>query len=180
MKMLINRVFAIAAFMLASSVASATVWHPSNIDVDFIQLGQVDTNGGDLAMFDDSDFGGTALTIGSQGGQVVFSDIGGGNWGAEFFDVNNVSGGSITLTGDKNFTLGISWDGGSSYFADAAFLLVNAPDDYLIAFDGQLPTGQRVIGGTLAIDVQPVPVPAAVWLFGTGLLGLVGVARRRA
>ena len=24
-----------------------------------------------------------------------------------------------------------------------------------------------------------VPVPAAVWLFGTGLLGLIGVARRK-
>ena len=24
-----------------------------------------------------------------------------------------------------------------------------------------------------------VPLPAAVWLFGSGLLGLVGVARRR-
>ena len=29
-------------------------------------------------------------------------------------------------------------------------------------------------GGT-----SPVPVPAAVWLFGSGLIGLVGVARRR-
>ncbi len=29
-------------------------------------------------------------------------------------------------------------------------------------------------------DVAPVPVPAAVWLFGSGLLGLVGVARRKA
>ncbi len=30
-----------------------------------------------------------------------------------------------------------------------------------------------------ATQVPAVPVPAAVWLFGSGLLGLVGVARRR-
>jgi hypothetical protein len=29
------------------------------------------------------------------------------------------------------------------------------------------------------VIVDPIPVPAAVWLFGSGLLGLVGVARRR-
>ena len=29
------------------------------------------------------------------------------------------------------------------------------------------------------VSVTAVPVPAAVWLFGSGLLGLVGVARRR-
>jgi len=28
-------------------------------------------------------------------------------------------------------------------------------------------------------DVSAVPVPAAVWLFGTGLIGLLGVARRK-
>jgi len=39
-----------------------------------------------------------------------------------------------------------------------------------------------VSGGSLFWDdvsLTAVPVPAAVWLFGSGLLGLVGVARRR-
>jgi len=26
---------------------------------------------------------------------------------------------------------------------------------------------------------SPVPIPPAVWLFGSGLLGLVGIARRK-
>jgi hypothetical protein len=29
------------------------------------------------------------------------------------------------------------------------------------------------------IDIPQVPVPAAVWLFGSGLIGLIGVARRK-
>lgn len=29
------------------------------------------------------------------------------------------------------------------------------------------------------VNVSAVPVPAAVWLFGSGLIGLVGIARRR-
>jgi hypothetical protein len=33
--------------------------------------------------------------------------------------------------------------------------------------------------GTEAGDNIPVPIPAAVWLFGSGLLGLIGIARRR-
>jgi hypothetical protein len=33
---------------------------------------------------------------------------------------------------------------------------------------------------TSRFEVQPVPVPAAVWLFGSGLLGLMGIARKKA
>lgn len=32
---------------------------------------------------------------------------------------------------------------------------------------------------TASFDVRVVPIPAAVWLFGSGLLGLVGMARLR-
>lgn len=32
---------------------------------------------------------------------------------------------------------------------------------------------------SLYTEPQPVPVPAAVWLLGSGLIGLVGVARRK-
>ena len=32
---------------------------------------------------------------------------------------------------------------------------------------------------TISTEVAAVPVPAAVWLFGSGLLGLIGVARRK-
>ena len=33
---------------------------------------------------------------------------------------------------------------------------------------------------TIAATVQVVPVPAAIWLFGTGLIGLIGFGKRRA
>lgn len=32
----------------------------------------------------------------------------------------------------------------------------------------------------MRISADPVPVPPAVWLFGSGLIGLIGVARRKA
>jgi hypothetical protein len=35
-------------------------------------------------------------------------------------------------------------------------------------------------GSSFVAEAAPIPLPAAVWLFGTGLLGLIGVARRKA
>ena len=37
----------------------------------------------------------------------------------------------------------------------------------------------EVLGLDLRLQLTPVPVPAAVWLFGSGLLGLIGIARRK-
>jgi len=49
--------------------------------------------------------------------------------------------------------------------------------------DGSLRIGIHVqgydTGGSESFVNNPVPVPAAFWLFGSGLLGLAGIARRR-
>ena len=42
-------------------------------------------------------------------------------------------------------------------------------------FDGD---GNAIAISTDIINTSAVPVPAAIWLFGTGLLGLIGIARR--
>ena len=52
-----------------------------------------------------------------------------------------------------------------------------APADDTLGFANQWT--QFEFNVTVSGDTPPVPVPAAVWLFGSGLLGLVGVARRK-
>lgn len=53
-----------------------------------------------------------------------------------------------------------------------------APGTYVLQMRGNV-TG--TFGGSYAgtMNFAPVPLPAAVWLFGSGLLGLGGLARRR-
>ncbi|MDX2506855.1 MAG: VPLPA-CTERM sorting domain-containing protein [Gammaproteobacteria bacterium] len=52
----------------------------------------------------------------------------------------------------------------------------------LVDFDfGQLVINTTTTTNTASLDLfEPVPLPAAVWLFGSGLIGLIGVARRKA
>ena len=90
---------------------------------------------------------------GQVGGHILF------NWGANAdIDVVNV------------------WDVvGSSY--TSTDVLEGAGGDGILGLgmiDGAF------VGSSANFDfVAPIPVPAAVWLFGSGLLGLVGVARRK-
>lgn len=53
-------------------------------------------------------------------------------------------------------------------------------DNALVAFpDSHNADSSGGLRGLALVKVSAVPVPAAVWLFGSGLLGLIGVARRK-
>ena len=49
----------------------------------------------------------------------------------------------------------------------------------ILELSGKDAQQEFIFGDKFSIGVTAVPVPAAVWLFGSGLLGLVGMARRK-
>jgi len=67
---------------------------------------------------------------------------------------------------------------GSLTIADGSFEALISRDPYLLQTVRYKLTNDA--GGGVKPAPSPVPVPAAAWLFGSGLLGLAGAARRRA
>jgi len=52
--------------------------------------------------------------------------------------------------------------------------------NWVIAWEDLAGGGDRDFNDIVVeANVAPVPVPAAVWLFGSGLLGVIGIARRK-
>ena len=52
--------------------------------------------------------------------------------------------------------------------------------NYVIAWEDLPGAGDQDFNDVvLEVDIRPIPIPAAVWLFGSGILGLLAMARRR-
>lgn len=82
---------------------------------------------------------------------------------------------TLVFVGNTNLFSGTSL----SAFADPLSMLDN-PDLIIAAFSiGEMSNGIEMsdLWGEISSS-SPVPVPAAVWLFGSGLIGLIGVAKR--
>lgn len=126
----------------------------------------------------------------SNGNTVITSFTSGTFVGA----AGSLAGKALTSLGDVNSDgitdyagtivsggqVGSSWGGffGAVYYEVWKFQLISDASNTASGFS--VDTVYGTAGGDFAqYTASAVPVPAAVWLFGSGLLGLVGVARRK-
>lgn len=174
---IIKKALVVVGFLCVSVASSAaTIWTPTNENVNIVQIDVVlSLNGGSLALFENGDAltAANALVLGTSGGLFEFTDIGSGNYQVEAF-VGIASQGTKVLNGD-DFVLGVDW--GNGFVSDSSY--TQSPSDatvYTIAFNDGVNSGT-----SLAVDLalSEVPLPAAAWLFGSALLGLTAISRRR-
>jgi hypothetical protein len=77
---------------------------------------------------------------------------------------------------DPNYILDVGFNENTE-LPDAAWIFFNTPEGPGLSVDAFTDAG--VAQFSLQFQPTVVPVPAAVWLFGSGLLGLIGMARRK-
>jgi hypothetical protein len=148
----------------------------------------------------------TGVTLGAQRGLITSTiDLSGTGTTFNNQNVSTLSGHLNTLVNQVNSTYAngntsssVGWgdalNGKNAPISYVSTLLGNgatigsSQQMYMFATNGAgaSSTSNVYLGGTVTIDaagnisVSNVPLPAAVWLFGSGLLGLIGVGRRRA
>ncbi len=136
----------------------------------------IDSNMYDLIFYNagsDPSVAATSLVIPSLTGVVEVTPDSAPNY-VGVYDFGGPDQDSAFLGATPEFELALYDPNAGTYTEVVSFTTIIEGNSYAIQFDN------GVTGQILGVDLAPIPVPAAVWLFGSGLIGLVGVARRRA
>jgi len=81
--------------------------------------------------------------------------------------VFSINGTNVSnLTGSLSLTQGISWDVLSGVTIDNSGILIIQSES------------NTSLLGLSGLQIVPVPVPAAIWLLGSGLVGLIGMRKK--
>jgi hypothetical protein len=179
---------ALAAFGWISHASAVTVpfMQPFATTSNSITQFQVNVSPSDtFAIFDISDFGGDL-----DAADKVIMDTGGNGSDEILVDPDDQQSTTNTiLTSVDDSSQSITLSDGRFFFAWSANgttgwipwieTLTNSGTSYTFDFSG---TQSTLFVGDITPVGPPteIPVPAALWLFGSGLLGLAGVARKKA
>ena len=165
---LINGFLGFGILLMASQINAATIFQATNSDFNISDT----TVGGLFAIFDNEAdlIAGTPLLEITLGDRVIVDGIP----PATTTSLTNFrTSSSLDITG-SNFVFGATTSSGASSW------ILGVGEELYYAGSNQWSISFEGIGPELkVVDIQAIPIPAAVWLFGSGLLGLVAVARRK-
>lgn len=152
--------------------ADATYWTPTSsgiINTNYVGSSSL------FAIFDDSDASltGSYLELSSTFDTLYFMSKG-SDWelwrdttpGDDTPDTYT----GFTLTDSPVFQVG--WYDGATWKIDTSYFGSDGVYQIKWEYDPQ-------VAILYQIDAQPVPIPGAVWLLGSGLIGLVGIRRKK-
>jgi hypothetical protein len=108
---------------------------------------------------------------GSELGHLFYTELG-ATWLTSFLDTGDPAGLALFTNLDYDT---LYWSSTEFSDTEAWFFDTNIGGQNTVGKTSDAPFAWAVRSG----DVSAVPVPTAAWLFGSGLLGLVSVARRK-
>lgn len=122
-----------------------------------------------------------SLTLGGFDGNALLNEAGAD---LVLFEIGSPDAFDLTINGITRTLNPISIGSIGGITVNAAVVELGGTDNFNVALGAEVTsiTVGLTRGGAsfaLAGGLAPVPVPAAVWMFGSGLIGLVGIARRR-
>ncbi len=172
----------IACCLTVTAANSATIVAPTVGSIHFsfsFATGPADNFGFILATFDDTSLSGGAIDPNIDHRIVTVPELINGDF-SQTLSNNDRDSNTPDIGIDDLFILAVSYaedvwiddDPDCGSVKTVSVQTVSETNQYVIVIS-------EVGGFDPVADVAQVHVPAAVWLFGSGLLGLVGVARRK-
>lgn len=158
-------------YIFGEAIASFTI----SQDIDLLSLG-----------FSESVIDTGIQNIVFGGWQSGWSNNDEGQISIRLFDVDMLEIGATSLSAFTSDHFWVEQSGTADLLIGTRFIQYEFTGTRIGAFTNNEPSQPNINNDAyldsayLNVDFAPVPVPAAVWLFGSGLIGLIGLARRKA
>lgn len=160
----------ILGFGLGASTAGSASTFGFTFNLPIALSGQINANSS--VSYSLSSLSSAGAQITANGNIVTASEVDTSIGGLGFLNKGVDVGNTFGFSGGPQTQTSSVFTASNTFTGDLAYDLMEVKVDFALSADSS-------VGISGFVQQTVVPVPAAVWLFGSGLIGLVGMARRK-